>query len=91
MKTAVSHLGAGICQTVFMNSICHPRQRAARRLGWEVWVCIFRRMGCSGRKRLRIRHPGTSSAADGQAWKALGDIWNLEGGEIAPSLQVFRV
>lgn len=93
MKTAVSHLDAGICQTVFMNSICHPRQRAAAqtcRRGWVVWVCIFRRMGCSGRRRLRIRHPVPSSAADGQAWKALGDIWNLEGGEIAPSLQVLQ-
>lgn len=29
MKTAVSHLDAGFCQTVFMNSICHPRQQAA--------------------------------------------------------------
>lgn len=29
MKTAVSHLDAGICQSVFMNSICHPRQQAA--------------------------------------------------------------
>lgn len=33
MKTAVSHLGAGICQTVFMNSICYPRQQAATQTG----------------------------------------------------------
>lgn len=28
MNTTVSHLGAGICQTVFMNFICHLRQQA---------------------------------------------------------------
>lgn len=91
MKTAVSHLDAGICQTVFMNSICHPREHAAAQTRWEMWVCIFRRMGGCGRRRLRGRLRVPSSAADEQARKALGDIWNLEGGEIASSLQVFRV
>lgn len=36
------------------------------------------------------RAPSTFTTANEQAWKALGDIWNLGGGEIAPSLQVFR-
>lgn len=35
--------------------------------------------------------PSAFTTADEQAWRALGDIWNLGGGEIAPSLQVFRV
>lgn len=48
MKTAVSHLAAGICQTVFMNSIYCPSLRtAAHNNGGKGWASTLRRMGSS--------------------------------------------
>lgn len=72
MKTAVSHLGAGICQTVFMNSICHPDSGLQRRRGWEVWVCIFRRMGRGGRRHVSCGHPAPSPLLMNRLEKLLG-------------------
>lgn len=57
MNTTVSHLGAGICQTVFMNFICHLRQQAIAQT--EVGDCACAYSGgwvASGGRWVRQRH-----------------------------------